>query len=93
MIPTPHAESQHPRGKDSQIDRIDRPFLSRHPLFSDKAPSESRRERFHPHGIQRLSVAIINHAVLDLLEKGEHSSGAERWLLSRGFDRIHNLLG
>jgi hypothetical protein len=93
MIPTSHAESQHPRRKDSQIDRIDRPFLSKPPSIPDKKTSESRPKRFHPHGIQRLSVAIINHAVLDLLEKGRHSSGAERWLLSPEFDRIHNVLG
>jgi len=93
MIPTSEAESQQPRSKDSEIDRIDRFFLSKHPSFSDKTTSERGRERFHPQGIQRLSIAIINHAVFDLLQNGRHSPGAERWLLSSEFDRIHNLLG
>ena len=93
MIPTSEAESQHPRSKDSEIDRIDRFFLSKHLSFSDRTTSERDRERFHPQGIQRLSIAIINHAVFDLLENGRHSPGAERWLLSPEFDRIHNLLG
>jgi hypothetical protein len=93
MIPTSEAETQHARSKDSEIDRTDRPFLSKHPSSSDKTTSERDHDRFHLQGIQRLSIAIINHAVLDLLENGRHSPGAERWLLSPEFDRIHNLLG
>jgi hypothetical protein len=40
-----------------------------------------------------LSIAIINNAIFDLLENGRHSLAAERWLLSREFERIHNWRG
>ena len=54
---------------------------------------QPEHEGFRAERIQRLAIAIINHAVLDLLENGSHSAGAERWLLSREFDQIHKLLG
>lgn len=53
----------------------------------------NRHETFCPQGVHRLSLAIINRAVCDLLDKGRHSPGAERWLLSREFDHLHELLG
>ena len=62
-------------------------------LLSNKRGKVLGPEKFRPEGIERLSIAIINRAILDLLEKGRHSLAAERWLLSREFDRIHNLLG
>ena len=62
-------------------------------LLSNKRGRALGAERIRPEGIERLSVAIINRAVLDLLENGRQSLAAERWLLSREFDRIHNLLG
>ena len=93
MIPTSSAEAHRSRGEDSRVGRLDRPFLSRPRSVSDIRGNATRPESFHPKGIQRLSIAIINHAVLDLLENGKHSSAAERWLLSREFDRIYNLLG
>jgi hypothetical protein len=62
-------------------------------LPSGQKGDASQSEGFRPDGVKRLSIAIINHAVLDPLENGRHSSEAERWRLCRGFDRIHNLLG
>ena len=62
-------------------------------LLSNKRGRALGAERIRPEGIERLSIAIINLAVLDLLENGRHSLAAERWLLSRAFNRIHNLLG
>jgi len=62
-------------------------------FLSNKRRKVLGPERFRPEGIERLSIAIISRAVRDLLEKGSHSVAAERWLLSREFDRIHNLLG
>jgi hypothetical protein len=62
-------------------------------LLSNKRGRALGAEGIRPEGIERLSIAIINRAVLDLLENGSHSLAAERWLLSREFDRIHNLLG
>jgi hypothetical protein len=69
------------------------PTEGRPRLLSNKNGKVLVPERFRPEGIERLSIAIINRAVLDLLEEGRHSSAAERWLLSREFDRIHNSLG
>jgi hypothetical protein len=93
MISTPSAEAQRSPGEDSRVSQLDRPFLSRSRSLSDKTGNANPPERFCPESIQRLSIAIINRAVLDLLENGRHSSAAERWLLSREFDRIHNSLG
>ena len=93
MIRTSSARAQCAPGEDSRVDRIDGPFLRMPRLLSGKRGNATRRERFRAEGIQRLSIALINHAVLDLLENGKHSSAAERWLLSPEFDRIHKLLG
>src|SRR5215467_168057 len=86
------ARAQRTPGEDSQVDRIDEPFLSTPRLLSGKKRNATQPARSRADGIQRLSIALINQAVLDLLENGRHSSAAERWLLSPEFDRIHNLL-
>jgi hypothetical protein len=92
MTHTPSRKAPCSHGENARAGRFDRPFVSKSP-FSDEKWSAIDAENFYLHGIRRLSVAIINHAVRDLLENGRHSHGAERWLLSREFDRIHNLLG
>ena len=38
---------------------------------------------------ERLFVAVVNQAILDVLEGGEEAEDAERWLLSRDFDDFH----
>ena len=45
-------------------------------------------EKLHPHGVRRLCLAIVNRAILDVLENGKESRQAERWLLSRDFDSL-----
>jgi hypothetical protein len=40
---------------------------------------------------ERLFVAVVNQAILDVLEHGEESEDAERWLLSKDFDALQNL--
>lgn len=92
MIHTLSTDAQFAPSDNSRAGRSERASLSE-PQFSDKKGDANREDRFHPNGIQRLSVAIINHAVRDLLENGRHSSAAERWLLSQDFDRLHTLLG
>jgi hypothetical protein len=42
-------------------------------------------------GAKCLYLAIVNRAVLDVLEKGRNSRAAERWLRSRDFDRLEAL--
>jgi len=92
MIHTLSTEAQCSPSNDSRAGCSDRPPLSK-PQFSGEQGNATRTERFRPEAIQRLSIAIINHAVRDLLENGRHSSTAERWLLSQDFDRLDNLLG
>jgi hypothetical protein len=53
----------------------------------------ARTEQFHPRAVERLYLAIVNRAILDVLENGEESDAAERWLLSRDFDRLQELFG
>lgn len=93
MIHTVSTEVPRSLDEASRPNRLARPFLGRPRLISNKRRTAPRPERFRLEGIERLSIAIINRAILDLLEKGKHSLAAERWLLSGEFDRIHNLLG
>ena len=46
-----------------------------------------------PQGVKRLYLAIVNRAILDVLENGKDSRAAERWLLSRDFDHLEELFG
>ncbi len=40
---------------------------------------------------ERLFVAVVNRAILDVLEHGEEAEDAERWLLSKDFDTLQSL--
>jgi hypothetical protein len=51
-------------------------------------PIGDQTEQFHPHAVRRLYLAIVNHAILDVLENGQESREAKRWLLSRDFDSL-----
>jgi len=51
-------------------------------------PIDNQREKVHPHAVRRLCLAIVNRAILDVLENGKESQEAERWLLSRDFDSL-----
>jgi hypothetical protein len=44
-----------------------------------------------PQRTDRLFVAVVNQAILDLLENGKEAEEAERWLLSKDFDALQNL--
>jgi hypothetical protein len=39
----------------------------------------------------RLFVAVVNQAILDVLEHGEEAEDAERWLLSKDLDVLQIL--
>jgi hypothetical protein len=41
-----------------------------------------------PHAVRRLYLAIVNRAILDILENGQESREAKRWLSSRDFDSL-----
>ena len=40
---------------------------------------------------ERLFVAVVNQAILDILEHGEEAKDAERWLRSKDFDALQRL--
>ena len=46
---------------------------------------------FHARAAERLFVAVVNQAILDVLEHGEEAEDAERWLLSEDFDVLQHL--
>ena len=64
-------------------------------LLSDtnKDGSIAQQTAKFPQGVKRLYLAIVNRAILDVLENGKNSRAAERWLLSRDFDRLEELFG
>ena len=46
---------------------------------------------FQARAAERLFVAVVNQAILDVLEHGEEAEDATRWLLSEDFDALQNL--
>lgn len=60
---------------------------------TNKDSSTAEQTAKFAQGVTRLYLAIVNRAVLDVLEKGKNSRAAERWLLSRDFDRLEELFG
>jgi hypothetical protein len=71
-----------------------------HPLATTRLLSDTNKDgsiaqqtaKF-PQGVTRLYLAIVNRAILDVLEDGKDSRAAERWLLSRDFDQLEELFG
>jgi hypothetical protein len=51
-------------------------------------PIGNQTEKFHRHVVRHLCLAIINRAILDVLENGKDSREAEQWLLSRDFESL-----
>ena len=49
-------------------------------------PIGHQTEKFYLTAVRRLYLAIVNRAILDVLENGQESREAKRWLLSRDFD-------
>ena len=45
-------------------------------------------KKSHPRAVRCLYLAIVNRAILDVLENGKESREAERWLLSRDFESL-----
>jgi glycerate kinase len=63
------------------------------PLLAKCGQAGDETQEFHPDGVKRLYLAIVNRAILDVLENGENSQAAERWLLSRDFDQLEAVFG
>jgi hypothetical protein len=51
-------------------------------------PIGDQTEKFDPHAVRRLYLAIVNRAILDVLDNGQESREAKRWLLSIDFDSL-----
>jgi hypothetical protein len=52
---------------------------------------QGQSSEFQSKAAERLFLAVVNQAVLDVLEHGEEAEDAERWLLSRDFDALQSL--
>ena len=48
-------------------------------------------KQFHPQTAERLFVAVVNRAILDVLDNGEEAKEAEQWLLGKDFDTLEKL--
>ena len=53
---------------------------------------QAQSTEFQTRAAERLFVAVVNQAILDVLENGQEAEDAERWLLSEDFDALQNLL-
>ena len=87
-------ESQFALLEDEKEVRARDPFFDRIHLASDanrRGRAETRSKQFHRQAVGRFYLAIVNRAILDVLECGENSPAAEKWLLSRDFDRLQEL--
>lgn len=45
---------------------------------------------FQARAAERLVVAVVNQAILDVLEHGEEAEEAKRWLMSKDFDALQS---
>ena len=52
---------------------------------------QGQSSEFQSKAAERLFVAVVNQAILDVLEHGEEAEDAERWLLSKDFDAMQSL--
>lgn len=46
---------------------------------------------FQARAAERLFAAVVNQAILDVLERGEEAEEAKRWLMSKDFDVLQSL--
>jgi len=52
---------------------------------------QEQSSEFQTRAAERLFAAVVNQAILDVLEHGDEAEDAERWLLSKDFDALQNL--
>jgi hypothetical protein len=52
---------------------------------------QPQSREFDPQARQRLFVAVVNRAILDVLDNGEEAEEAEQWLFSKDFDTLEKL--
>jgi len=93
MKPRELQEGQLAFSKYTRALRPPKPSMAKSRVLSEarKGSSVADRAKKFPQGVGRLYLAIVNRAIRDVLENGENSGAAERWLLSRDFDRLQEL--
>ena len=52
---------------------------------------QRQSQEFHPQATERLFVAVVNRAILDVLNNGKEAKEAAQWLLSNDFDNLQKL--
>ena len=52
---------------------------------------QPQSKEFYPQTAKRLFMAVVNRAILDVLDNGEEAEEAEQWLLSKDFDTLEKL--
>jgi hypothetical protein len=52
---------------------------------------QRQSKEFHPQTAERLFVAVVNRAILDVLDNGKQAEEAKQWLLSKDFDTLEKL--
>ena len=52
---------------------------------------QGQSSEFQARVAERLFMAVVNQAILDLLENGDEAEDAKRWLLSKDFDALKSL--
>jgi len=52
---------------------------------------QEQSSEFQTRAAERLFLAVVNQAILDMLEHGEVAEDAERWLLSKDFDALQSV--
>jgi hypothetical protein len=52
---------------------------------------QGQSSEFQSKAAERLFVAVVNQAIVDVLEDGVEAEDAERWLLSKDFAALQSL--
>ena len=52
---------------------------------------QPQSKEFYPQTAERLFMAVVNRAILDVLDNGEEAEEAKQWLLSKDFDTLEKL--
>jgi len=49
---------------------------------------QRQSKEFHPQAAERLFVAVVNRAILDVLDNREEAEEAKQWLFSKDFENL-----
>jgi len=60
-------------------------------MNEERSEMLSQSNEVRTQATERLFLAVVNQAILDVLENGQEAKEAERWLLSKDFDALDRL--